>query len=64
MGKLRLYLDNCSFNRPYDDQTQQTRDTFDYTEWQQDLFEDMTIEEIASEANKLGESLDKNIASV
>ncbi len=22
MGKLRVYLDNCCFNRPYDDQTQ------------------------------------------
>lgn len=23
MGKLRIYLDNCCFNRPYDDQTQE-----------------------------------------
>ncbi len=22
MGKLKIYLDNCSFNRPFDDQTQ------------------------------------------
>ena len=23
MGKIKIYLDNCCFNRPYDDQTQE-----------------------------------------
>lgn len=28
------------------------RDSFDYTKWQEDLFEDMTIEEISANAAK------------
>ena len=28
---MRVYLDNCCYNRPFDDQSQ--GDTFDYTEW-------------------------------
>ena len=31
------------------------KDTFDYTKWQENLFEDMTIEEIYSNAKKLRE---------
>ena len=60
--KNRLYLDNCSFNRPYDDQsllknyleakakTYIQKDPFDYTKWQESLFENMTIEEISKRA--------------
>lgn len=36
---MRVYLDNCSFNRP-----------FDYTKWRQDFvnkFEDMSVEEVS-----------------
>jgi hypothetical protein len=29
------------------------RDTFDYTKWQSDLFEGMSVEEISNEAMKL-----------
>ena len=49
MDKLKIYMDNCCYNRPFDDMTQQER--FDYTEWRHDnLFEDMTIEELVSNA--------------
>lgn len=36
---IRIYLDNCCFNRP-----------FDYTKWQRTLWEDQGIEEISSAA--------------
>jgi len=26
---MRIYLDNCSFNRPFDEQNE----SFDYTKW-------------------------------
>jgi len=29
------------------------REPFDYTKWQEDLFEDMSIEEISTKANEL-----------
>ena len=29
---MRIYLDNCCYNRPYDDQSQLK---FDYTKWRQ-----------------------------
>jgi hypothetical protein len=52
----RIYLDNCSFNRPYDDQTLLRNyleaEQFDYTKWQENLFEDMTIEELAKKADE------------
>ena len=32
------------------------RDTFDYTEWRRDLWNDMTIEEIYTEAAKYSET--------
>jgi hypothetical protein len=39
---MRIYLDNCCFNRPFDDQTSEP---FDYTEWQRDLYGDMPLDE-------------------
>ena len=59
----RIYLDNCCFNRPYDDQTQlniylETQaklhvKSFDYTEWRKDnLFVGMSIDEIIDEADR------------
>ena len=36
------------------------REPFDYTKWQEDLFEDMSIEEIAKAANEVGQLIDKN----
>lgn len=39
------------------------RETFDYTKWQENLFENMTIEEISEKAAKYGEcnNLDYNL---
>ena len=58
---MRIYLDNCCYNRPYDDQSQirvsletqaklYTQERFDYTEWQRKYFDRMTPEEIQKEA--------------
>jgi hypothetical protein len=56
---MRLYLDNCSFNRPFDEQDQfkirlETecflRESFDYTKWRGSLvkkFEEMSVEEVS-----------------
>lgn len=49
MANIKLYLDNCCFNRPYDDQNQ-LRIEIDYTKWQENLYEDMTIEELSQKA--------------
>jgi hypothetical protein len=58
----RIYLDNCCFNRPYDDQAYLTikleseaklfvqKDSFDYTKWRENLFDDMTLEELSQKA--------------
>lgn len=43
---MRIYLDNCCFNRPYDD----NKENFDYTKWQRTLFDDMTFDEMHSAA--------------
>jgi len=43
---MRIYLDNCSFNRPFDEQNQ----PFDYTKWRQgfvEKFEDMSVEDVS-----------------
>ena len=48
---MRVYLDNCCFNRPYDDQSQVgNRERFDYTKWQRDYFDRMTPEELMERA--------------
>ena len=43
--KIRVYLDNCAYNRPYDE-----RDQFDYTKWQRQHFDAKTPEQISAEA--------------
>jgi len=50
---MRIYLDNCSFNRPFDDQTQlrirleteakQLIQMFDYTKWRHNFVEKFDI---------------------
>ena len=65
---MKIYLDNCCFNRPFDDQTQlrikleseATRfvaliqqEPFDYTKWREGMFEDLTIEQISQKAMEL-----------
>ena len=65
---LKIYLDNCSYNRPFDDKEQLTirmgavnaerfihclkNENFDYTEWQRDLWKGKTIEEIHNAASE------------
>lgn len=52
---MRLYLDNCCFNRPFDDQTQLKisliiKEPFDYTKWQRGLFEKEDVRSLSSKA--------------
>ena len=67
---MRIYLDMCTFNRPFDDQNQlkiklETEAKlfiqqgivdgyydFDYTEWQRDLFNNMSVKELSNNAMK------------
>ena len=53
---MKVYLDNCCYNRPYDDQDNIINRIFDYTIWQRDLYKDVSVEELydkikESEAN-------------
>jgi hypothetical protein len=63
----RIYLDNCCFNRPYDDQGRLKiqletkterfislviREPFDYTEGQRNLLADMSVKELSNLAMK------------
>ena len=65
MKKYRVYLDNCCFNRPYDNQTSilirmetdaerfialLRREPFDYTEWQRTLFQDVPLNQFLKDA--------------
>ena len=51
---MRIYLDNCCYNRPYDDQSQMRvflesqakLHIQDYTKWRRTLFGDASVEEI------------------
>ena len=49
---MRIYLDNCCYNRPYDDQSQIriSSENNDYTKWRRELFGDASVEEINKEA--------------
>ena len=57
----KVYLDNCCYNRPYDDQTQLRieletkakiiKEPFDYTQWQRGLYSDMTVAELFNAAS-------------
>ena len=72
---MRVYLDNCCFNRPYDVALKNegmralvtqlgpvraerfiallSRETFDYTEWQRDLFGDTSLQDFLHDAMNL-----------
>ena len=57
---MRVYLDNCCYNRPFDDQAQLrvrlVKDRFDYTEWRRThLYQNETLEELAAKAKEAGE---------
>ncbi len=55
---MKVYLDNCCFNRPFDDQSQlkirleseAKREPFDYTPWRHNIDEDLSIAEISHKA--------------
>ncbi|HBN57466.1 MAG TPA: hypothetical protein DD414_11895 [Lachnospiraceae bacterium] len=53
---MRIYLDNSSYNRPYDDQFQIKRDDFDYTVWQREYFDKMKPGVFAAEASAYADS--------
>ena len=45
---MRVYLDNCCYNRPFDDQSQ--GDAFDYTEWRKlNLFQGETVDSLCDQ---------------
>ena len=55
MVKLRLYLDNCNHLGQVEAErfiSLIIRDPFDYTEWQRDLFSNMTVKELSNAAMK------------
>jgi hypothetical protein len=68
---VRVYLDNCCFNRPFDEQGQ-TRglgrvdaerfitsvisEPLDYTVWQRTLFEGLSVRELSDAAMRSYES--------
>ncbi len=60
---MRVYLDNCCYNRPFDDQRILTTalETFaklqNYTKWRQDQFEDMSLDELAQATRESGEAV-------
>ncbi|MDR0796713.1 MAG: hypothetical protein LBE79_11815 [Tannerella sp.] len=55
---MKVYLDNCSYNRPFDNQnqmriyleTQPIREPFDYTKWQREHYADMSVSELNRKA--------------
>jgi len=70
---MRIYLDMCCFNRPYDDQTQTrihleaerfliavNQDKFNYTEWRRSGLPDMSIVKIAAAANQFSSQLNQS----
>ena len=61
---MRVYLDNCCYNRPFDDQTQakvrmetialMNREPFDYTEWRREnLFVGETVDSLMDKAKAM-----------
>jgi hypothetical protein len=56
--KPKVYLDNCCFNRPFDEPSQLLV-RLDYTKFHHTLFEGMTLDELCEAASKAGEEADK-----
>jgi hypothetical protein len=53
MRKTRVYLDNCAYNRPFDDQSQiriSLREPFDYTAWQKEHYATISVHELNQKA--------------
>jgi len=47
---MLVYLDNCCYNRPYDEQCRLRKEPFDYTEWQKEYFKDVDLEDFNRKA--------------
>ena len=43
---MKIYLENCCYN------------PFDYTKWREDLFDNMSLQELAQKANEYCESFE------
>ena len=64
---MRVYLDNCCYNRPFDDRfgdvdaerfiAYLSRESEDYTEWRQNQFDDLTIEELGRATRESGKRI-------
>lgn len=54
---MRVYLDNCCFNRPYDEQSFLRQEPFDYTEWRQGLYKDVPLEQFLRDAQEYRERM-------
>ena len=44
---MKVYFDNCSYNRPFDDQSQIR---IDYTKWQREHYADLSVSELNKKA--------------
>jgi len=42
---MKVYLDNCSYNRPFDNQSQ-----IDYTQWQREHYAGMSVSKLNKKA--------------
>ncbi|MCL1808806.1 MAG: hypothetical protein FWG42_03445 [Clostridiales bacterium] len=51
---MRVYLDVCCFNRPFDEQVSAVicLEPFDYTKWRQNLYKDMPLDEFLKNADE------------
>jgi len=53
---MKVYLDCCAYNRPFDDQRNIiTHKPFDYTEWQQNMYKDVPLEKFYNNVKKYRE---------
>jgi hypothetical protein len=65
---MKIYLDNCCFNRPFDDQSHlrirleaeaKLGSGDDYTQWRQRMDEERTLDEISRKAMELRNRKDR-----
>ena len=61
---MRVYLDNCCYNRPFDDQHNLATALESFaklqihnTEWRQNQFDDLTIEELGRATREAGKRI-------
>ena len=63
---MKVYLDNCCYNRPYDDQNSLSVsletlgiEHFDYTKWQREHFDNMDLRTFVGNAATYAKSMGK-----